>query len=92
MSTLQGEFVAAVLTLAFFVYMFWPESDFSNQREKTRLDYLMERKDQLYENLRNLNFEYHAGKYADEDFLMQQAQIEIEVSKVMTEIIDLQID
>lgn len=92
MGTLHGEFVAAVLTLAMFVYMFWPESDLSNQREKTRLDYLMERKDQLYENLRNLNFEYQAGKYADEDFLMQQAQIEIEVSKVMTEIIDLQIE
>lgn len=92
MSVLQGDFVAAVLALALFVYMFWPESDLSNQREKTRLDYLMERKDQLYENLRHLNFEYHAGKCADEDFLMQQAQIEIEVSKLMTEVIDLQKD
>ncbi|MDR3726560.1 MAG: hypothetical protein P4K86_05920 [Terracidiphilus sp.] len=90
MSILQGEFFVAVLTLILFVYMFWPESDFSDQREKTRLDYLMERKDQLYDNLRNLNFGYHTGKYADEDFLQQQALLEIEVSKVMTEIIDLQ--
>lgn len=92
MSNLQGDFVAAFLTLASFVYMFWPVSAFSNQCEKTRLDYLLERKDQLFDNLRNLNFEYHAGKYADDDFLIQQAQLEIEVSTVMTEIIDLQKD
>lgn len=89
MSSLQGEFVAAALTLALFVYMFWPKSVFPNQREKTRLDYLMERKDQLYENLRTLNFDYRAGKYTDEDFLMQQALLEIEVSKMITEIVDL---
>jgi len=46
--------------------------------------------EQLFENLRNLNFEYRAGKFADEDFLMQQAELEIEVSTLMTEIIDLQ--
>jgi hypothetical protein len=90
MSSLQGDFVVAVLTLALFVYMFWPASDFSNQSEKTRLDYLMERKDRLYETLRNLNLEYHAGKFGDEDFLIKQAQLEIEASKLMTEIIDLQ--
>ncbi len=35
---------------------------------KTRLDYLFERKDQLYENLRDLNFEYRAGKYPERGF------------------------
>jgi hypothetical protein len=92
MSILQGEFVAAFLTLASFVYMFWPASDSTSRREETRLDYLLKREDQLFENLHNLNFEYHAGKYADEDFLIQQAQLEIEVSRVMTEIIDLHKD
>ncbi len=39
-------------------YTFWPENVFASQREKTRLDYLLERKEQLYENLRDLNFEF----------------------------------
>jgi hypothetical protein len=46
------------LTLALLVYTFWPENVFASQREKTRLDFLLERKEQLYENLRDLNFEY----------------------------------
>ena len=41
---------------------------FASQRQKTRLDFLEERKEQLYENLRDLNFEYRAGKYPEEDF------------------------
>jgi hypothetical protein len=61
------------LTLALLVYTFWPENVFASQRQKTRLDYLLERKDQLYENLRDLNFEYRAGKYPEEDFQVQRA-------------------
>ena len=34
----------------------------ASQREKTRLDFLLERKEQLYENLRDLNFEFKAGE------------------------------
>lgn len=92
MNDFQGEVVAAVFTLVSFVYIFWPENMFSSKSEKTRLDYLMERKDQLFENLRNLNYAYHAGKCADDDFLMQQVRLEIEVSRLMTEIIDLHRD
>ena len=54
---------------AVVLYTFWPENAFASQRQKTRLDYLEERKEQLYENLRDLNFEYRAGKYPEEDFL-----------------------
>jgi len=63
MSTAQGELAGVFLTLALLVYTFWPENVFASQRQKTRLDYLQERKEQLYENLRDLNFEYRAGKY-----------------------------
>ncbi len=51
-----------MLALALCVYTFWPENVFASQRQKTRLDYLLERKEQLYENLRDLNFEFRAGK------------------------------
>jgi predicted nuclease with TOPRIM domain len=90
MTTLQGEVAGALLTLALLVYTFWPENVFASQREKTRLDYLLERKDQLYENLRDLNFEYRAGKYPEEDFQAQRAQLENETALLMAEIEHLQ--
>ena len=76
--------------LALFVYTFWPENVFASQRQKTRLDYLLERKEQLYENLRDLNFEYRAGKYPEEDFLAQRAQLENETAQLLAEIEHLQ--
>jgi hypothetical protein len=78
------------LLFALLVYTFWPENVFASQREKTRLDFLEERKEQLYENLRDLNFEYRAGKYPDEDFQAQRAQLEKEAAQLLAEIDHLQ--
>jgi len=86
MTSLQGFLAGVFLTLALLVYTFWPENVFASQREKTRLDYLLERKEQLYENLRDLNFEYRAGKYPEEDFLAQRALLENETALLMPEI------
>ncbi len=83
-------FAGGLLMFVLFIYTFWPENVFATQREKTRLDYLMERKDRLFENLRDLNFEYRAGKYVEEEFAAQRAQLEREAEQLMVEIIDLQ--
>jgi hypothetical protein len=90
MTTLQGEVAGILLLIALFIYTFWPENVFASQREKTRLDYLQERKEQLYENLRDLNFEYRAGKYPEEDFVAQRTQLENEAALLMAEIDHLQ--
>ena len=90
MSSLQGELAGVFLTLALLVYTFWPENIFASQKEKTRLDFLLERKEQLYENLRDLNFEYKAGKYPDEDFDAQRPQLENEAAVLLAEIDHLQ--
>jgi hypothetical protein len=90
MTTLQGELAGAALMVALFIYTFWPENVFASQREKTRLDFLLERKEQLYENLRDLNFEYKAGKYPEEDFDTQRAQLENEAELLLAEIEHLQ--
>jgi hypothetical protein len=90
MTTLQGELAGAALMVALFIYTFWPENVFASQREKTRLDFLLERKEQLYENLRDLNFEYRAGKYPEEDFQTQRAQLENEAALLLAEIEHLQ--
>lgn len=90
MTTLQGELAGAALMVALFIYTFWPENVFASQREKTRLDFLLERKEQLYENLRDLNFEYKAGKYPQEDFEVQRTQLENEAELLLAEIEHLQ--
>ena len=86
MNETQGLIAGLFLMFALLVYTFWPENVFASQKEKTRLDYLLERKEQLYENLRDLNFEYRAGKYPDEDFNVQRAQLEDEAAVLLSEI------
>ena len=90
MTESQGLIAGVFLLLALLVYTFWPENTFASQREKTRLDFLLERKEQLYENLRDLNFEFKAGKYPEEDFEVQRAQLESETEQLLAEIDHLQ--
>ena len=90
MTETQGLIAGGLLGLALVVYTFWPENVFASQRQKTRLDYLLERKERLYENLRDLNFEYRAGKYPEEDFTVQRTLLENETAQLMAEIDHLQ--
>jgi hypothetical protein len=90
MTETQGLVAGLLLALILAVYTFWPEDVFASQLEKTRLEYLLERKDQLYENLRDLNFEYRAGKYPEEDFVVQRDLLERETAELVAEIEFLQ--
>lgn len=90
MNETAGLIAGILLLFGLFIYTFWPENGFASQRQKTRLDYLLERKEQLYENLRDLNFEFKAGKYPEEDFTVQRAQLEAETAGVLREIEQLQ--
>ena len=90
MTPTLGLICGMLLLLVLFVYTFWPENVFASQREKTRLDYLLEHKEQLYENLRDLNFEHRAGKYPEEDFVVQRGQLENEAAQLLAEIEMLQ--
>jgi len=90
MTETDGLIAGLLLLFALFLYTFWPENSFASQKQKTRLDYLLERKEQLYENLRDLNFEYRAGKYPEEDFAAQRGQLERETAELLAEIDHLQ--
>ena len=79
-----------LLAVACFVFIFWPEHNPFVQADKTRVDYLRERKDAIYENLRDLNFEYRAGKYPEEDFRTQRELLERETAELLAEIEFLQ--
>jgi hypothetical protein len=90
MTETQGLVASFLLLLVVLVYTFWPERSSDTPYVKTRLDYLKERKEQLYENLRDLNFEHHAGKYPEEDFVAQRALLEQETAVLLAEIDQLQ--
>lgn len=90
MTEMQGMITGMVLLFALVVYTFWPENSFASQKEKTRLDFLLERKEQLYENLRDLTFEHRAGKYPEEDFQAQRTLLENEAAELLSEIDRLQ--
>jgi len=77
---------AAILTLALFAWIFWPEKNPFRQRTKTRVDYLRERKETVYDNLRDLSFEYKSGKYPEEDYAAQRLTLENEAAGIMAEI------
>ncbi len=65
-------FGCALFAAALFVYVFYQPGEVEVGEAKTRYGYLQERKDATYENLRDLNFEYKAGKLSEEDYAMQQ--------------------
>jgi len=47
---------------------------------------LLERRDSIYENLRDLKFENRAGKYAEQDYEQMRDSLETEAAKVLLEI------
>lgn len=85
-----GLIAGIALTLACIAFIFWPQRSAYVQADKTRVDSLRERKDSIYENLRDLNFEYLAGKYPEQDFAEQRRVLEDEAAAVMAEIAALQ--
>jgi hypothetical protein len=74
-----------VLTITLFAFVFWPERNPFVQADKTRVDYLRERKEAIYENLRDLSFEYQAGKYPETEYVEQRRALEDEAAQTIAE-------
>lgn len=75
----------AMMTLAVLVYVFYLPGTLHLGPEKTRLSYLRERKDVIYENLRDLNFEHKSGKFPDSDYETMKTSLEEEAAAVLSE-------
>jgi hypothetical protein len=75
----------AVAAAAFFYVFHVPEMTISGP-EKTRAMYLRERKDVVYENLRDLNFEHKAGKIPEVDYASMKNSLEEEAAAILAEI------
>ena len=74
----------AVATMLFIFYIQPDASDLAPHR--TKLDQLLERRDAIYDNLRDLRFEYRSGKYSEGDFEAMKAALENEAALVLAEI------
>jgi hypothetical protein len=53
---------------------------------RSKLDQLLDRREAIYENLRDLKFEYRAGKFAEKDFEESRQALEAEAAQVIAEI------
>jgi hypothetical protein len=82
--------ICGALTLATLVYVFYLPGRLFLGPEKTRAGYLRERKDAVYENLRDLNFEYKAGKVPDADFASLKSSLQDEAATILAEIARLE--
>ena len=83
-------FLCALLTVASLVYVFYLPGRLFLGPEKTRASYLRERKDAVYENLRDLNFEYKAGKVPDADYASLKSSLQDEAATILAEIARLE--
>ena len=84
--TLEVLFICGLVTMGALVYIFYIPGQIYTGPVKTRLVYLRERKEAVYDNLRDLNFEYKSGKFPDSDYQEMKTSLEDEAAAILAEI------
>ncbi|HXN21265.1 MAG TPA: hypothetical protein VOA41_00820 [Candidatus Dormibacteraeota bacterium] len=75
------------LAAATVLFIFYIEPDAADSApHRTQLDQLLERRDAIYDNLRDLKFEHRAGKYSEKDYEETKRLLEDEAAAVLAEI------
>jgi hypothetical protein len=75
------------LGVATWLFVFFIRADASDLApHRSKLDQLLERRDAIYDNLRDLKFEHRAGKYSEGDYETMKATLENEAAVVLAEI------
>ena len=74
--------ILGVLALVLFVR----SSDLPAEPPASPVQHLEERKAAIYENLRDLNFEFRLGKLSEADYTKTKVGLQTELAKVMAEI------
>jgi hypothetical protein len=82
--------ICVLMTAGSLFYVFSLPGKLYLGPQKTRLAYLRERKEVVYENLRDLNFEYKSGKFPDADYQAMKTSLEEEAAAVLAEIAHLE--
>jgi NADH pyrophosphatase NudC (nudix superfamily) len=81
-------FIAAVLVAAgvLFFTLFIRDKDIPEAPPPSPTAHLEERRAQIYENLRDLQFEYRTGKLSDADYQITKTGLQRELAHVLAEI------
>lgn len=81
--------VCAALAAFALVYTLWvPASEVYVAQPPSPLDHLLDKKRVIYDNLRDLSFEYRTGKLSDEDYQKLKSSLQYEMATVMKSIED----
>ena len=78
--------VCCVFAAGILIYVFYPSRDTDTGIVKTRAAYLYERKEVVYENLRDLSFEFKSGKFTQADYDGMRVGLEAEAARILAEI------
>src|SRR6266403_1185140 len=80
-------FVASLLTIGVLVYILSVRArDLPQPEPVSPFEHLDERKAAIYENLRDLQFEYRVGKLSDQDYQQTKQDLQKELAGVLAEI------
>ena len=86
MSSFDIAVACILLAAAALVFIFGVRLEASDSApHRTKLDQLLERRDAIYDNLRDLRFEYRAGKYSEKDYDEIKQALEIEAARVLAD-------
>jgi predicted amidophosphoribosyltransferase len=75
-----------IITGAVVLTFYIREKDLPVPVPASPFQYLDERKAQIYENLRDLQFEFRVGKLSDDDYQKTKLELQSELAKVLAEI------
>lgn len=79
--------IAVALTAGVLAFVFFVRpQDLPPEEAPPPGAHLEERKAVIYDNLRDLNFEYSTGKLSDEDYAKAKATLQAELEKVQAEL------
>ena len=88
-SGFDGAILLACVALAsatlIFIFLIDPDPA-DSAPHRSRLDQLLERRDTIYDNLRDLKFEHRSGKFSDQDYQEMLKTLETEAALVLAEI------
>ena len=80
-----GACLALAMATVLFIFYIQPDaSDLAPHR--TKLDQLMEQRDTIYDNLRDLRFEFRSGKYSQGDYEAMKTGLENDAAMVLAQI------
>jgi rRNA maturation endonuclease Nob1 len=80
-------FLASLLTIGVLVFILSVRAkDLPQTAPVSPFEHLDERKASIYENLRDLQFEYRVGKLSDQDYQQSKQDLQKELATVLAEI------